>query len=92
MPPPPRQHAGSARVVVLQAAGPVFSSGHDLKELAASSTETRGAVFSRCNDLMLVGLKRVSGSNLVLLCSARGLIFWITLQLDFNSSYMRLFP
>ncbi len=43
---------GEVRVVVIRAAGPVFSSGHDLRELAEGSIEDRTILFRRCTELM----------------------------------------
>jgi enoyl-CoA hydratase/carnithine racemase len=40
------------RVVILRAAGPVFSSGHDLRELANASTAGHAEVFALCTDVM----------------------------------------
>ena len=41
-----------ARAVVLQAEGPVFSSGHDLKELRGGCEADYEGVFQECTDLM----------------------------------------
>ncbi|MGE0715344.1 MAG: enoyl-CoA hydratase [Alphaproteobacteria bacterium] len=42
------------KVVVIAAAGPVFSAGHDLKEMRADSRrETMEALFRQCSDMML---------------------------------------
>lgn len=49
----------SVRVVVVEGEGPVFSSGHDLKELeAATDPEEIQALFTRCSEVMMqmVGL------------------------------------
>jgi enoyl-CoA hydratase/carnithine racemase len=49
----------SVRVVVLEGAGPVFSSGHDLKELeAATDPDDIQLLFTRCSEVMMqmVGL------------------------------------
>ncbi|XP_055938490.1 enoyl-CoA hydratase domain-containing protein 3, mitochondrial-like [Argiope bruennichi] len=46
------------RCIVLQSSGPVFSSGHDLKELSQSNEQTRTDIFKKCSDLM-VGLRKV---------------------------------
>lgn len=45
----------SVHVVVLQALGPAFSSGHDLKEVMADETgqEEYAKLFSLCSDVML---------------------------------------
>jgi enoyl-CoA hydratase/carnithine racemase len=40
------------RVVVLEASGPAFSAGHDLKELASCDAEDATALFDACCDLM----------------------------------------
>lgn len=51
-------HLGEARedvgvrVVVIRAEGPVFSSGHDLRELAEGDIEDQTVLFARCTDLM----------------------------------------
>ena len=41
-----------ARVVVIRAEGPVFSSGHDLRELAEADVEDQTILFARCTELM----------------------------------------
>lgn len=40
------------KVIVLRAAGTVFSSGHDLKELAAADESTATAIFALCTEVM----------------------------------------
>ena len=51
-------HLGSAndddevRVVVIRAEGSVFSSGHDLRELAEGDIEDQTILFARCTELM----------------------------------------
>jgi enoyl-CoA hydratase/carnithine racemase len=40
-------------VVVLRAAGPVFSSGHDLRELAGCTAEDAASLFALCTEVML---------------------------------------
>ena len=40
------------RVVVIRAEGPVFSSGHDLRELAEGDIEDQTILFARCTELM----------------------------------------
>ncbi len=42
------------RAVVLGAEGPVFSSGHDLRELAAGDAALHARVFAACADVMLL--------------------------------------
>lgn len=46
------------RCIVLQSNGPVFSSGHDLKELSQSDQKTREDIFNKCSEFM-VGLRKV---------------------------------
>lgn len=43
----------SARAVVLGAAGTVFCSGHDLREIAAADAGGHERIFAACSDLML---------------------------------------
>jgi enoyl-CoA hydratase/carnithine racemase len=40
------------RVVILRAAGPVFSAGHDLRELAAADERAVAATFALCTEVM----------------------------------------
>src|SRR5262249_52327360 len=40
------------RAVILRAAGPVFSAGHDLKEMAGSTEEGLRQTFSLCTRVM----------------------------------------
>jgi enoyl-CoA hydratase/carnithine racemase len=40
------------RVVILRAAGPVFSSGHDLREMVGRDAEEYSALFARCTEVM----------------------------------------
>lgn len=42
----------AVRVIVLAAAGPVFSSGHDLRELATLDPATQRATFEACSRMM----------------------------------------
>jgi enoyl-CoA hydratase/carnithine racemase len=49
----------TARVVVLAASGPVFSSGHDLGEMTGRSEEDYHALFALCSRVML-GFRRLS--------------------------------
>ena len=69
------------RVVVIAARGPVFSSGHDLREFADSDLEDQALIFSLCTDLMesirllpkpviasVQGLATAAGCQLVATC------------------------
>jgi enoyl-CoA hydratase/carnithine racemase len=44
--------ATNARVVILRALGPVFSSGHDLKELTKAGPTERERIFALCTEVM----------------------------------------
>jgi enoyl-CoA hydratase/carnithine racemase len=45
---------GTVRVVVIAGSGPVFCSGHDLKEMMANRTpQFIGELFDRCSEIML---------------------------------------
>ncbi len=48
----------AVRVVVLRAEGPVFSAGHDLRELADAGPEEAASLFALCTEVML-GLQRL---------------------------------
>jgi enoyl-CoA hydratase/carnithine racemase len=50
--------AATARVLVIASTGPVFSSGHDIAELAAASQSECSALFDLCSRVML-GLQRL---------------------------------
>ena len=69
------------RVVVVRALGPVFSSGHDLRELAEGDIEDQTILFARCTELMeavrllpkpviaqVQGLATAAGCQLVATC------------------------
>lgn len=69
------------RAVILRAAGPVFSSGHDLRELAEADAASAQALFALCTDVMLAirqlpqpviaqvhGLATAAGCQLVATC------------------------
>ncbi len=73
--------AADVRVVVIAARGPVFSSGHDLRELAERDRENQTLVFALCTDLMesirllpkpviasVQGLATAAGCQLVATC------------------------
>ncbi len=69
------------RVIVLSGAGPVFSAGHDLRELLAGSPDEERAIFATCTMLMQTiqripqpviasvhGLATAAGCQLVATC------------------------
>jgi len=44
---------GDIRVAVIAGNGPVFSAGHDLRELGDASSKSIGEIFRACSDVML---------------------------------------
>jgi enoyl-CoA hydratase/carnithine racemase len=71
----------AVRAVILRAVGPVFSSGHDLRELAEADAEGHARIFSRCTQVMeairllpqpviaqVQGLATAAGCQLVATC------------------------
>src|SRR5262249_48598788 len=44
---------GEIRAVILAASGPVFSAGHDLRELVGASLKEYRLVFDVCTELMM---------------------------------------
>ena len=71
----------SVRVVVIAAAGPAFSAGHDLAEMDGASSESYTELFRVCSDLMLAihrlpqpviasvrGIATAAGCQLVAAC------------------------
>jgi enoyl-CoA hydratase/carnithine racemase len=72
---------GDVRAVVLGAEGPVFSSGHDLREITEGDAEVHARVFDACAEVMLLlhrmpqpvvarvqGLATAAGCQLVAAC------------------------
>ncbi len=75
------EQSADVRVVVIAAEGPVFSSGHDLRELAQADREDQTLVFALCTRLMesirllpkpviasVQGLATAAGCQLVATC------------------------
>jgi enoyl-CoA hydratase/carnithine racemase len=71
----------AVRAVIIGSEGPVFSAGHDLRELAAGDAATHERIFALCADLMLTvhrlevpviarvqGLATAAGCQLVAAC------------------------
>jgi enoyl-CoA hydratase/carnithine racemase len=71
----------AVKVVVLRAEGPVFSSGHDLRELQRATPEENAAIFTLCSEVMegvrllpqpviaqVQGLATAAGCQLVATC------------------------
>ncbi|MEE2032105.1 enoyl-CoA hydratase [Rhodococcus chondri] len=47
-----RALSADARVIVVRAEGPVFSAGHDLREMIGRTLEDERAIFDTCNEMM----------------------------------------
>ena len=75
------EQAAEVRAVVISARGPVFSSGHDLRQLAEGDREDQTLVFALCTELMeairllskpviasVQGLATAAGCQLVATC------------------------
>ncbi|OLN97044.1 Enoyl-CoA hydratase domain-containing protein 3, mitochondrial [Colletotrichum chlorophyti] len=78
-----KERAGLPNVIVLRSSGPVFSSGHDLKELAALSHAGVKRTFALCAELM--SLIRRSPAPVV--CPIQGLATAAGLQLALSTDY-----
>lgn len=47
-----RALAADSKVIVIRAEGPVFSAGHDLREMIGRTAEEERAIFDVCNEMM----------------------------------------
>ena len=69
------------RVVILRSVGPVFSAGHDLREMVGADEESYAGIFARCTEVMeairllpqpviaqVQGLATAAGCQLVATC------------------------
>jgi enoyl-CoA hydratase/carnithine racemase len=61
--------AGDVRVVILRAAGPVFSAGHDLAEIVGATDAQRESLFALCTQAM----QCVRGLSLPVIAQVQGL-------------------
>lgn len=64
-----RERNGLVRVLVLSSHGPVFSSGHDLREVSAMSSEERKVLFNTCAEVMSL----IRQSPVPVVCAVQGL-------------------
>jgi enoyl-CoA hydratase/carnithine racemase len=78
-----RQRGNLPSVLVLRSAGPVFSSGHDLKELASQSHTEVKRTFALCAEL--VSLIRHSPAPII--CPIQGLATAAGMQLALSVDY-----
>jgi enoyl-CoA hydratase/carnithine racemase len=77
------ERAGLPKVLVLRSEGPVFSSGHDLAELASASPEQTGELFHLCNEV----LSLIWRSPVPIVCPIQGLATGAGLQLALTCDY-----
>ncbi|KAF6839167.1 enoyl-CoA hydratase/isomerase [Colletotrichum musicola] len=78
-----KERAGLPNVIVLRSEGPVFSSGHDLKELASLSRGEVKRTFALCAELM--SLIRRSPAPVV--CPVQGLATAAGMQLALSADH-----
>jgi enoyl-CoA hydratase/carnithine racemase len=83
-----RERAGLPDVLVLRSEGPVFSSGHDLKELAQLSHDDVKLLFSLCAEVMSL-IKR---SPALVVCPIQGLATAAGFQLAMTTDYPIALP
>lgn len=78
-----REREGLPNVLVLRSEGPVFSSGHDLKEIAAASHQEVKETFQLCAEIMSL----IRRSPAVVVCPIQGLAtaagFQLAMATDF---------
>lgn len=78
-----RERAGLPDVLVLRSEGPVFSSGHDLKELSGLSHDDVKLLFSLCAEVMTL----IRRSPILVVCPIQGLAtaagFQLAMATDF---------
>ncbi|KAH7263710.1 ClpP/crotonase-like domain-containing protein [Fusarium tricinctum] len=83
-----RERAGLPDVLVLRSEGPVFSSGHDLKELAQLSHDDVKLLFSLCAEVMSL----IRRSPALVVCPIQGLATAAGFQLAMTTDYPIALP
>lgn len=78
------REANLPSVLVLRSEGPVFSSGHDLKEMATISHDEVKETFSLCADVM----RLIRSSPVPVVCGVQGLATAAGLQLALTADYV----
>lgn len=78
-----RERAGLPNVLVLRSPGPVFSSGHDLKQLASLSHAEVKRTFALCAEVMSL----IRHSPAPIICPIQGLATAAGLQLALSTDY-----
>lgn len=83
-----RERAGLPDVLVLRSEGPVFSSGHDLEELAQLSHDDVKLLFSLCAEVMSL----IRRSPALVVCPIQGLATAAGFQLAMTTDYPIALP
>ncbi|KPM42655.1 hypothetical protein AK830_g3884 [Neonectria ditissima] len=78
-----REREGLPDVLVLRSEGPVFSSGHDLKELAALEHDQVKLLFALCAEVMTL----IRRSPALVVCPIQGLATAAGFQLAISTDY-----
>ncbi|KAF7550246.1 hypothetical protein G7Z17_g5866 [Cylindrodendrum hubeiense] len=78
-----RERAGLPDVLVLRSEGPVFSSGHDLKELSKMRSEDVKLLFALCAEVMTL----IRRSPAIVVCPIQGLATAAGFQLAMTTDY-----
>ncbi|KAF4467058.1 xylan -beta-xylosidase [Fusarium albosuccineum] len=83
-----KERAGLPNVLVLRSEGPVFSSGHDLKELTTLSHDEVKLLFSLCAEVMSL----IRRSPALVVCPIQGLATAAGFQLAMAADYPIALP
>ncbi|CVL05385.1 uncharacterized protein FMAN_10768 [Fusarium mangiferae] len=83
-----KQRAGAPDVLVLRSEGPVFSSGHDLKELSEMSRDDVRTLFELCADVM----KTIRRSPVPVVCPIQGIATAAGFQLAMSTDFPIALP
>ncbi|KAH7201541.1 hypothetical protein ACKRZS_013091 [Fusarium odoratissimum] len=83
-----KQRVGAPDVLVLRSEGPVFSSGHDLKELSKMSRDDVKTLFNLCSDVMMT----IRRSPVPVVCPIQGLATAAGFQLAMSTDFPIALP
>ncbi|KAH7237734.1 ClpP/crotonase-like domain-containing protein [Fusarium redolens] len=83
-----KERAGLPDVLVLRSEGPVFSSGHDLKELSRMSRDDVKTLFQLCSEVMM----SIRRSPVPVVCPIQGLATAAGFQLAMSTDFPIALP
>lgn len=83
-----KQRVGAPDVLVLRSEGPIFSSGHDLKELSKMSRDDVKTLFNLCSDVMMT----IRRSPVPVVCPIQGLATAAGFQLAMSTDFPIVLP